>query len=102
LQPEAVRWRDGHTFGVVLAAPGYPEAPRTGDTISGLGDLRPGVHAFHAGTRREADRVLTSGGRVLCVVGDDRDNVYRAVDSIHFAGKQFRRDIGAVAVGASR
>jgi phosphoribosylamine--glycine ligase len=60
------------------------------------------VHAFHAGTRREADRVVTSGGRVLCIVGDDRANVYRAVDSIQFDGKQFRRDIGAAPVGASR
>jgi len=60
------------------------------------------VMAFHAGTRRATDgdltdervRLVTSGGRVLTVVGSDRDAVYAAAQTIRFAGKQFRSDIG--------
>jgi len=59
-----------------------------------------GVTVFHAGTRRDGDRVVTAGGRVLGVtaVGDDvaeaRARAYRAVDEIHFEGAHYRRDIG--------
>jgi phosphoribosylamine---glycine ligase len=95
LQPANVRWADGRTYGVVLAAPGYPDAPRVGEPIEGLDELPDGVLAFHAGTRRSEDaRLLTSGGRVVTVVGSDRDTVYAAAETIRFAGKQFRRDIG--------
>src|SRR5712692_3048352 len=51
LRPSDVRWADGRTYGVVLAAPGYPEAPRLGAPIDGLDDVPDGVLAFHAGTR---------------------------------------------------
>jgi phosphoribosylamine--glycine ligase len=98
LQPEAVRWRDGRTYGVVLAARGYPDAPELGETISGLADLPEGVIAFHAGTRiDDAGHVLTDGGRVLTLVGSDREAVYRAAATVRFAGKQYRGDIGAPA-----
>jgi phosphoribosylamine--glycine ligase len=104
--PTTLRWRDGRTFGVVLGAGGYPDAPRSGDIISGLDDLPVGVAAFHAGTRLTVDRELvTAGGRVLTLVGFERDAVYAAAERVHFDGKQYRRDIGAdvqVAVGASR
>lgn len=91
---------------VVLAAHGYPEAPRTGDTIHGLDDAArlPDVHVFHAGTRLLPDgSVVTSGGRVLGVtaIGDDiagaRARAYEATARIRFNGMQFRRDIGASA-----
>ncbi len=97
-----VRWTSGRTYGVVMAAAGYPEAPRLGDAISGLDGTSAGVLTFHAGTRR-ADaggpsdargRFVTSGGRVLTVVGSDRLAVYAAAEAIGFVGKQFRRDIG--------
>jgi len=52
------------------------------------------VLVFHAGTRRDGGgRVVTAGGRVLCVVGDQRDAVYAAAEMIRFDGKHFRRDI---------
>jgi phosphoribosylamine--glycine ligase len=95
LRPADVRWADGRTYCVVLAAGGYPEAPQPGAPISGLADLPENVLAFHAGTRREADgRLVTAGGRVLTVVGLDRAAVYSAAETIQFVGKQFRRDIG--------
>ncbi|MCA1643931.1 MAG: phosphoribosylamine--glycine ligase [Chloroflexi bacterium] len=52
LRPADVRWVAGRTYGVVLAAPGYPEAPRLGEPIAGLSDLPHGVLPFHAGTRQ--------------------------------------------------
>jgi phosphoribosylamine---glycine ligase len=94
LRPATLRWREGRTYGVVLAARGYPEAPEVGDVIQGLDDLPSGVAAFHAGTRLDAGRVVTAGGRVLTVVGFDRDGAYAAAETVRFDGKQFRGDIG--------
>jgi phosphoribosylamine--glycine ligase len=95
LRPTDVRWASGRTYGVVLAAGGYPEAPQLGEVIDGLDGLPDGVLAFHAGTWREADgRLVTAGGRVLTLVGSERDAVYAAAETIRFVGKQFRRDIG--------
>ncbi|HEX8966493.1 MAG TPA: phosphoribosylamine--glycine ligase, partial [Chloroflexota bacterium] len=104
LRPEAVRWASGRTYGVVLAAPGYPDAPRIGQPIDGLADVGRGVRVFHAGTRLDAGRVMTAGGRVLTLVAAERDAVYAAAGTVRFAGKQFRRDIAfevaAVPAGA--
>ena len=91
-------WSDEAFVNVVLASPGYPEAPRTGEPIRGLAEADSLV--FHAGTRRDGKRILTDGGRVLSVVGrgsdlsSARDAAYRAVESIRFSGRQFRTDIG--------
>jgi len=95
LAPDEVKWREGQTYGVVLAAHGYPETPRAGDAILGLDNLPAEVLAFHAGTRA-TDRggVETAGGRVLTLVGFEREAVYRAADVVNFEGKQFRDDIG--------
>lgn len=98
---------DQHALCVILAAPGYPESPRVGDPIEGLDDVarRPGVTAYHAGTRAVGDRVLTAGGRVLGItaVGDTLERAhqmaYEAADAVRFEGKQMRRDIGARAPG---
>jgi phosphoribosylamine--glycine ligase len=88
---------------VVLAAPGYPESPETGAPISGLTEAEAageGVRIFHAGTRFDADGIVTAGGRVLNVVGigDDiataRAAAYSVADNIDFTGKQVRSDIG--------
>jgi phosphoribosylamine--glycine ligase len=88
---------------VVMAAPGYPDAPELGHTIRGLADAAalPGVQVFHAGTKAGADGALvTSGGRVLAVTaaGDDvsvaRARAYQAVAKISWQGVHFRRDIG--------
>lgn len=95
LESVDVRWRDERTYGVVLAACGYPEAPQAGDPIEQAEDLGAGVLAFHAGTRITDDgRLVTSGGRVLTLVGFEREAVYGAAERVRFQGKQFRRDIG--------
>jgi phosphoribosylamine--glycine ligase len=99
-----LRWRTGRTYGVVLATRGYPEAPATGDPITGLDSLPDGVWAFHAGTRRDDDgRLVTAGGRVMTLVGSDRASAYAAAETVRFSGKQYRQDIGLdvnAAVGA--
>jgi phosphoribosylamine--glycine ligase len=97
-----LRWRAGSAVTVVVAAAGYPGAPRLGDVISGA-DGVAGV--IHAGTARRDDGALVSaGGRVLCctATGDDlataRTAAYRLVDGVRLAGSQHRTDIGLAAV----
>ena len=95
-----------HSMCVVLAAEGYPERPRKGDEITGVDDANAleGVFVFHAGTKWENERLLTSGGRVLGVTGtgatlqEARDRAYAGADLIEFRGKQIRRDIGSRAL----
>ena len=95
LDSQALSWTSARTYGVVLASAGYPEAPRLGDQVHGLGSVGPEVQVFHAGTTRDAGgEIRTAGGRVLTVVGSDRAAVYRAAETIAFAGKQVRTDIG--------
>jgi phosphoribosylamine---glycine ligase len=91
---------------VVLASPGYPDAPETGTSIEGIEAAEnEGALVFHAGTALRGSRVLSAGGRVLDVtatadsLGDARERAYRAVDLIDFPRAQFRRDIAAKAVG---
>ncbi|MEF2229827.1 MAG: phosphoribosylamine--glycine ligase [Pseudodesulfovibrio sp.] len=87
--------------GVVMAAKGYPGPYPKGMPISGLdqADALPGVKVFQAGTRLRDGRIVTSGGRVLCVTAlgdtlkDAQQLAYRAVDEIHFENSYFRRDI---------
>ena len=88
----------------MLAAPGYPDSPRTGDAIEGLERITPDAHpdckVFHAGTALDGGRVVVSGGRVLCVtaLGDSvrqaQRVAYAAVADIRFPGMQYRGDIG--------
>jgi phosphoribosylamine--glycine ligase len=95
-------WDPRVALGVVLAAAGYPGEIRTGDVIEGLDTPQPEhTKVFHAGTRLdEAGRVVTAGGRVLCVtalgetVHEAQQRAYAAVDTIHFEGGFCRRDIG--------
>jgi phosphoribosylamine--glycine ligase len=94
-------WRPGAAVCVVVASGGYPGSYATGERITGLESLPPEITVFHAGTRREADGLVTSGGRVLGVtaLGPDlasaRAAAYLAVEKIHFARMHYRRDIGA-------
>ncbi|MCZ7531893.1 MAG: phosphoribosylamine--glycine ligase [Acidimicrobiia bacterium] len=96
-----LRWTDTATVNVVLAADGYPIAPRKGDEID-LGTPTEGTTVFHAGTSRDGDRLVTAGGRVLNVVGtgdtisEARMNAYATAATIKFTGKRFRTDIGAI------
>ena len=98
----------GGRLGVVLAAHGYPEAPRKGDVIDGIPPEVPECVTFHAGTRVVGGTLQASGGRVLCVVGlgDSvkmaQKQAYEPVDQIHFNGAQFRRDIGWRAIARER
>jgi phosphoribosylamine--glycine ligase len=104
-QAEA-EWDRRVALGVVLAAAGYPDAPRKGDAISGLpAGASDDVHVFHAGTAEDGEgRLVTAGGRVLCVtaLGDNvrsaQRRAYGVADAIVFDGRQYRRDIGHRAV----
>jgi phosphoribosylamine--glycine ligase len=97
-----LRWRPGACVTVVLAAPGYPGRVPEGLPIAGLEEAaaQEGVLIFHAGTRREGDRVLTAGGRVLAVsaigghLPEAAARAYAAAERIHFEGMHYRRDIG--------
>jgi phosphoribosylamine---glycine ligase len=97
-------WKREATACVVLAAAGYPEAPRRGDVITGLAEALalPGILVFHAGTAVHEGRLVTAGGRVLSVVGragtlaEAAACAYRAVEHIHYEGMEFRRDVGRV------
>ncbi|MDR0276053.1 MAG: phosphoribosylamine--glycine ligase [Burkholderiaceae bacterium] len=100
-----LEWDRRAALGVVLAAAGYPLAPRKGDAITGLPARAQDVMVFHAGTALAADgRVETAGGRVLCVtaLADSvklaQARAYEAVRGIHFDGAQYRRDIGHRAI----
>jgi phosphoribosylamine---glycine ligase len=102
LQPDMLRWNAGATACVVLASAGYPEAPRSGNIISGVESAaeEPGALVFHAGTDWVDGALVTAGGRVLCVTGMGSTRraalarAYEVVENISFDGMQFRRDIG--------
>ena len=100
LDRAAADWDRRSALGVVLAAGGYPEEPRNGDAVSGLPKATEDCRVFHAGTKLDGKKVVTNGGRVLCVtaLGDSlkmaRTRAYEAVDAIRFEGMQFRKDIG--------
>jgi len=93
-------WDRRTALGVVVAAHGYPDAPRKGDVITGLPRDIDECVTFHAGTALEDARLTVTGGRVLCVtaLGDTvraaQKLAYEAVDRVVFDGAQFRRDIG--------
>ena len=93
-------WDRRTALGVVVAAAGYPDAPRKGDPITRLPEDRDDCVTFHAATTLSGERLVTSGGRVLCVtaLGDTvraaQKRAYDAVEQVEFDGMQFRRDIG--------
>jgi len=101
---EPPEWDERICVGVVAAAEGYPGTVRKGDAIEGIdaAEALEDVVVFQGGTSSDkSGRVLTSGGRVLCVsaLGKDvtaaRESAYAAYDKIKYAGKFCRRDIGA-------
>jgi len=95
-----LQWDRRVALGVVLAASGYPLAPRSGDVIEGLPSPTEDAHVFHAGTVEANGQLLTHGGRVLCVtalgetVRQAQHRAYELVQGIRFDGKQYRNDIG--------
>ena len=99
---------DRASVGVVIAAEGYPEAPKRGAEIRGVEAAAAieGVEVLHAGTRVQDGCLVSAGGRVLLVtatassISDARTRAYAAVDRIEMAGAQVRRDIGWRALGS--
>ncbi|MGW1495739.1 phosphoribosylamine--glycine ligase [Streptomyces sp. NPDC002402] len=104
-----LRWRDDAAVTVVVASHNYPDTPRTGDPIEGLDEVAaqdaPHAYVLHAGTKRDADAIVSAGGRVLSVTatGQDlaqaRERAYRAVARIRLDGSQHRTDIAREAAG---
>ncbi len=105
--PDAVNLSDKTALTVVLAAQNYPGAPKKGGLISGIDKAEriEGVSVTHAGTKRQGERLVANGGRVLNVtalaadVAQARELAYRGVDAIDFPEGFCRRDIGWRAIG---
>ncbi len=100
-------WDRRIALGVVLAAANYPDTPQKGDVIGGLpkaNSFGDDCHVFHAGTANQDSKVVTNGGRVLCVtaLGENvklaQKRAYEAVAQIGWEGMQFRKDIGHRAI----
>ena len=93
------KWSTDSAVCVILASGGYPEAYASGKEITGLAAVKATV--FHAGTKRDGDRIVTAGGRVLGVtalaptLAEARERAYSAAGGIRFDGVQFRTDIAA-------
>ncbi len=99
-----LQWDRRTALGVVLAARGYPAAPRKGDVITGIPPEVEDSCVFHAGTTLQNGQLQTSGGRVLCAtaladsVRKAQQRAYEAVSAVHFDGMQYRTDIGYRAI----
>ncbi len=97
-------WDRRTALGVVMASANYPDTPRLGDEITGLPQQLTDAHVFHAGTTLKDGKVVTSGGRVLCVtaLGETvkfaQQQAYKILDDIQFDGAQYRTDIGYRAI----
>src|SRR6202795_4734185 len=103
LDTAKLRWKPGASVCIVLASGGYPGKFETGKKIEGLASVEKirGAKVFHAGTKRDGNAIVTSGGRVLGVTAAAASldaalsRVYEAAQKIHFAGAHYRKDIGA-------
>lgn len=99
-----LEWDRRTALGVVLAAHHYPDTPRNGDVISGVPIDTEDQITFHAGTKLLDGKLVTSGGRVMCVVGladtvrGAQQKAYEAIEQIKFDGMQYRKDIGYRAI----
>lgn len=109
LADQAAEWDSRAALGVVLAAGGYPASYGKGMPISGLAEVDgTDQKVFHAGTAISGDDIVTSGGRVLCVVGlgdtvkAAAANAYESVNKIHWQDVYSRRDIGHRAIARER
>ena len=104
LDQAETEWDRRTALGVVMASHNYPDTPRLHDEITDLPKLGDDAHVFHAGTQLVDGKVLTTGGRVLCVtaLGETvkfaQQQAYKIVDEIKFDGAQYRTDIGYRAV----
>jgi len=95
-----ISWKNQNAVCVVLASKGYPEAYPKNEEITGLDFSSDSVQLFHAGTKKENDKILTNGGRVLGVtaLGNSLEEAiseaYSAIDKISWPSKYCRKDIG--------
>jgi len=93
-------WKKQSSVCVVMASKGYPEAYPKGEEITGLDLRQKDTFVFHAGTKKEGNKILTNGGRVLGVtaLGDTLasaiPNAYNTAEKIHWPSKYYRKDIG--------
>ena len=100
----SLEWDERPCVCVVMAAGGYPGDYVTGKVISGLDQIPEGAIVFHAGTRKQGDTIVTSGGRVLGVtalghgIAEAIARAYEAAGKISFEGRQYRKDIGKKAL----
>lgn len=103
LHRSELKWKQGTTIAVVVAAKGYPENPKKGCEIKGLQEAckHHGTEVFYAGVKLEKENLLSNGGRVLsiCANGNDiekvRTQIYKTIEEIDFSDKIYRTDIGA-------
>ncbi|SKC53948.1 phosphoribosylamine--glycine ligase [Maledivibacter halophilus] len=104
LRKQEIIWSDKKAVCIVLASQGYPGKYEKGKVIKGLESIKDAV-VFHAGTKLMDGNIVTNGGRVLGVVAtgkninEARNIAYKNVDKIKFEGKQYRKDIGKIALG---
>ena len=105
LDKQNVEWDSRISLGVVMASGGYPEDYETGHVISGINDINnQNCKVFHAGTKIDSKKIITSGGRVLCVVGMGNTTIeaktasYEAVSQISWKDEFHRNDIGYRAI----
>ena len=100
LEDVSVEFNDGSFVDVVLASGGYPGSYEKGKEITGIENLSDDILIFHAGTKRDGEKLVTSGGRVLNVVAHAPtleqaiEKVYEEIPKIHFDGMFYRKDIG--------
>ncbi len=99
-----VGWKESACVGVVMVSRGYPDAYQTGYPIEGLDIAQSSALVFHAGTAMQGTSLITTGGRVLTVVGcaltlaEARRQAYQAVQHVHYENASYRKDIGARAI----
>ena len=104
LDKVTAQWDERKALGVVLAAGGYPDSYNSGDVIDSLPENTEDMHIFHAGTAKQGNKQVTSGGRVLCVtalgvsVTDAQHRAYEAVKQVHWDNVYYRTDIGHRAI----
>lgn len=95
-----ISWKNQYSVCVVLASKGYPSSYPTGDEITGFENLSSDAFVFHAGTKKQDDKIKSNGGRVLGVTAlgssleDAINNAYDACNHIHWTNKYYRTDIG--------
>jgi len=103
LDQAEIEWDERASLGVVLAADGYPGSYNSGEIIA-LPEDSKDSKVFHAGTKSDDGKVLSSGGRVLCAtslgesIEDAQENAYKLVSQIDWAGSYYRTDIGFKAI----